>query len=156
MIPCLKISSILKRETQKCWVFNIVSSQRFILIDVHVLKQALQAAFNLPASAGDAEARERWQDAHLNSDQRDFNMVDLKFKEEVNEVNNNINKVHIKSIIMSFTFFLAVEIRSLCLRDHFLSCDVMLSGLHATGSPSLLPRKQPSADGAVRSQGIYC
>ncbi|KAK9962875.1 hypothetical protein ABG768_006114 [Culter alburnus] len=55
--------------------------------------KALQAAFNLPASAGDAEARERWQDAHLNSDQRDFNMVDLKFKEEVNEVNNNINKV---------------------------------------------------------------
>ncbi|XP_051716856.1 LOW QUALITY PROTEIN: DNA-directed RNA polymerase I subunit RPA1 [Ctenopharyngodon idella] len=55
--------------------------------------KALQAAFNLPASAGDAEARERWQDAHLNSDQRDFNMVDLKFKEEVNQVNNNINKV---------------------------------------------------------------
>ncbi|XP_067312869.1 DNA-directed RNA polymerase I subunit RPA1 [Pseudorasbora parva] len=55
--------------------------------------KALQAAFNLPASAGDAEARERWQDAHLNSDPRDFNMVDLKFKEEVNQVNNNINKV---------------------------------------------------------------
>ncbi|KAG1935581.1 DNA-directed RNA polymerase I subunit RPA1 [Pimephales promelas] len=55
--------------------------------------KALRAAFNLPASAGDAEARERWQDAHLNTDQRDFNMVDLKFKEEVNQVNNNINKV---------------------------------------------------------------
>lgn len=57
------------------------------------LTQALQAAFNLPADAGDTEARERWQDAHLNTDQRDFNMVDLKFKEEVNQVNNNINKV---------------------------------------------------------------
>lgn len=55
--------------------------------------KALQAAFNLPADAGDTEARERWQDAHLNTDQRDFNMVDLKFKEEVNQVNNNINKV---------------------------------------------------------------
>uniref|UniRef100_A0A8C1SZQ1 DNA-directed RNA polymerase subunit n=1 Tax=Cyprinus carpio TaxID=7962 RepID=A0A8C1SZQ1_CYPCA len=55
--------------------------------------KALQAAFNLPAAAGDTEARERWQDAHLNTDQRDFNMVDLKFKEEVNQVNNNINKV---------------------------------------------------------------
>lgn len=55
--------------------------------------KALQAAFNLPASAEDTEARERWQDAHLNIDQRDFNMVDLKFKEEVNQVNNNINKV---------------------------------------------------------------
>lgn len=68
--------------------------------EVHILllscfKQALQAAFNLPAAAGDTEARERWQDAHLNTDQRDFNMVDLKFKEEVNQVNNNINKVHI-------------------------------------------------------------
>uniref|UniRef100_A0A672TD66 DNA-directed RNA polymerase subunit n=1 Tax=Sinocyclocheilus grahami TaxID=75366 RepID=A0A672TD66_SINGR len=55
--------------------------------------KALQAAFNLPAAAGVTEARERWQDAHLNTDQRDFNMVDLKFKEEVNQVNNNINKV---------------------------------------------------------------
>lgn len=55
--------------------------------------KALQMAFNLPASADVDEARERWQDAHLNTDQRDFNMVDLKFKEEVNQVNNNINKV---------------------------------------------------------------
>lgn len=154
MTPCLKISSILQQKTQKCWVSNIVSSQRFISIDVHVLKQALQAAFNLPASAEDAEARERWQDAHLNPDQRDFNMVDLKFKEEVNQVNNNINKVHIKSVIMSSRSF------SLWKYDHsvfmgFLSCDVMLSGLHATGSPSLLPRKQPTADGAVRSQGVH-
>lgn len=55
--------------------------------------QALRAAFNLPATADESEGRDRWQDAHLNIDQRDFNMVDLKFKEEVNQVNNNINKV---------------------------------------------------------------
>ncbi|XP_041931278.1 DNA-directed RNA polymerase I subunit RPA1 [Alosa sapidissima] len=55
--------------------------------------KALKAAFNLPASAAEAEARDHWQNAHLNPDQRDFNMVDLKFKEEVNQVNNNINKV---------------------------------------------------------------
>lgn len=59
----------------------------------YILSQALRAAFNLPESAPVDEARERWQDAHLNTDQRDFNMVDLKFKEEVNQVNNNINKV---------------------------------------------------------------
>ncbi|KAL1261396.1 hypothetical protein QQF64_006661 [Cirrhinus molitorella] len=55
--------------------------------------KALRAAFNLPATAEDTAAREHWQDSHLNIDQRDFNMVDLKFKEEVNQVNNNINKV---------------------------------------------------------------
>ncbi|XP_052010608.1 DNA-directed RNA polymerase I subunit RPA1 [Xyrauchen texanus] len=55
--------------------------------------KALKAAFNLPSATGENEARERWQDAHLNTDQRDFNMVDLKFKEEVNQVNNSINKV---------------------------------------------------------------
>ncbi|XP_028815371.1 DNA-directed RNA polymerase I subunit RPA1 isoform X2 [Denticeps clupeoides] len=55
--------------------------------------KALQAAFGLSATAAESEARDRWQDAHLNPDQRDFNMVDLKFKEEVNQVNNNINKV---------------------------------------------------------------
>ncbi|XP_030650182.1 DNA-directed RNA polymerase I subunit RPA1 [Chanos chanos] len=55
--------------------------------------KALKAAFNLPATATESEARDRWQDAHLSPDQRDFNMVDLKFKEEVNQVNNNINKV---------------------------------------------------------------
>ncbi|TRY91177.1 hypothetical protein DNTS_006106 [Danionella cerebrum] len=55
--------------------------------------KALQAAFNLPCNAEDSLARELWQDAHLNPDQRDFNMVDLKFKEEVNQVNNNINQV---------------------------------------------------------------
>lgn len=55
--------------------------------------QALGAAFNLPAAAAESEGRDLWQNAHLNIDQRDFNMVDLKFKEEVNQVNNNINKV---------------------------------------------------------------
>nr|XP_023655802.1 DNA-directed RNA polymerase I subunit RPA1 [Paramormyrops kingsleyae] len=55
--------------------------------------KALQAAFSLPASAEVSEARSRWQDAHLSTDQRDQHMVDLKFKEEVNLVNNNINKV---------------------------------------------------------------
>ncbi|KAL2077653.1 hypothetical protein ACEWY4_027157 [Coilia grayii] len=55
--------------------------------------KALKAAFNLPPSAAESEARDHWQNAHLNADQRDFNMVDLKFKEEVNQVNNNINKV---------------------------------------------------------------
>ncbi|XP_053486245.1 DNA-directed RNA polymerase I subunit RPA1 [Ictalurus furcatus] len=55
--------------------------------------KALRAAFNLPAAAAENEGRDLWQNAHLNIDQRDFNMVDLKFKEEVNQVNNNINKV---------------------------------------------------------------
>ncbi|XP_062856932.1 DNA-directed RNA polymerase I subunit RPA1 [Trichomycterus rosablanca] len=55
--------------------------------------KALGAAFNLPAAAGESEGRDLWQNAHLNVDQRDYNMVDLKFKEEVNQVNNNINKV---------------------------------------------------------------
>ncbi|KAM6953305.1 DNA-directed RNA polymerase I subunit RPA1 [Aplochiton taeniatus] len=55
--------------------------------------KALQAAFNLSANVTDAEARGLWQDAHLNPDQRDFNMVDLKFKEVANQVNNAINQV---------------------------------------------------------------
>ncbi|XP_022539298.2 DNA-directed RNA polymerase I subunit RPA1 [Astyanax mexicanus] len=55
--------------------------------------KALQAAFNLSSTAEESKGRDLWQDAHLNVDQRDFNMVDLKFKEEVNQVNNNINKV---------------------------------------------------------------
>ncbi|XP_072519819.1 DNA-directed RNA polymerase I subunit RPA1 [Salminus brasiliensis] len=55
--------------------------------------KALSAAFNLPSTAEESKGRDLWQDAHLNIDQRDFNMVDLKFKEEVNQVNNNINKV---------------------------------------------------------------
>ncbi|KAJ8015168.1 hypothetical protein DPEC_G00023340 [Dallia pectoralis] len=55
--------------------------------------KALQAVFNLPDTVDESEARGRWQDAHLNPDQRDFNMVDLKFKEVANQINNNINKV---------------------------------------------------------------
>ncbi|KAF7649221.1 hypothetical protein LDENG_00144910 [Lucifuga dentata] len=55
--------------------------------------KVLQAAFNLPSNVGQAEAQSRWQDAHLNLDQRDFNMADLKFKEVANQVNNDINKV---------------------------------------------------------------
>ena len=39
------------------------------------------------------EVQGKWQDAHLNKDQRDFNMIDLKFKEEVNHYSNEINKV---------------------------------------------------------------
>lgn len=50
-------------------------------------------AFNLPDNVGPAEARSRWQDAHLNPDQRDFNLADMKFKEVANQVNNGINKV---------------------------------------------------------------
>ncbi|XP_028657412.1 DNA-directed RNA polymerase I subunit RPA1 [Erpetoichthys calabaricus] len=55
--------------------------------------RALRAAFNLSDCTSVIEARDKWEDAHLSKDQRDFNMVDLKFKEEVNQVNNNINKV---------------------------------------------------------------
>lgn len=55
--------------------------------------QALQATFNLPSSMDQAEVQGRWQDAHLNPDQRDFIMVDHKFKEVANQVNNDINKV---------------------------------------------------------------
>lgn len=55
--------------------------------------QALQAAFNLQPDVDPAEARSRWQDAHLNPDQRDFSTADHKFKEVANQVNNEINKV---------------------------------------------------------------
>ncbi|KAK2849533.1 hypothetical protein Q5P01_009367 [Channa striata] len=55
--------------------------------------RALQAAFNLPPTVDQAEAQSRWQDAHLNPDQRDFSMADHKFKEVANQVNNDINKV---------------------------------------------------------------
>ncbi|XP_064200211.1 DNA-directed RNA polymerase I subunit RPA1 [Anguilla rostrata] len=55
--------------------------------------QALRSAFNIPPTASESEARERWQDAHLNPDQRNFNTVDLKFKEVASLVNNDINKV---------------------------------------------------------------
>lgn len=55
--------------------------------------KALQAAFNLPSNVDHAEAQSRWQDAHLNPDQRDFSTADHKFKEVANQVNNDINKV---------------------------------------------------------------
>lgn len=55
--------------------------------------KALQAAFNLPPHVDPAEARSRWQDAHLNPDQRDFSVADHKFKEVANQINNDINKV---------------------------------------------------------------
>uniref|UniRef100_A0A5F8GSU8 DNA-directed RNA polymerase subunit n=1 Tax=Monodelphis domestica TaxID=13616 RepID=A0A5F8GSU8_MONDO len=51
-----------------------------------------RAAFGLPDATTPEDAQTRWQDAHLSKDQRDFNMVDLKFKEEVNHYSNEINK----------------------------------------------------------------
>ncbi|KFP11170.1 DNA-directed RNA polymerase I subunit RPA1, partial [Egretta garzetta] len=55
--------------------------------------EAVRAALNLPETASCEEVQGKWQDAHLRKDQRDFNMVDLKFKEEVNSYNNEVNKV---------------------------------------------------------------
>ncbi|XP_049650360.1 DNA-directed RNA polymerase I subunit RPA1 isoform X2 [Accipiter gentilis] len=55
--------------------------------------EAVRAALNLPETALCEEVQGKWQDAHLCKDQRDFNMVDLKFKEEVNNYNNEVNKV---------------------------------------------------------------
>ncbi|KAM4048816.1 DNA-directed RNA polymerase I subunit RPA1 [Anomaloglossus baeobatrachus] len=55
--------------------------------------KAVRAAFNLSNLAPDEETRGKWEDAHLSKDQRDFNMVDLKFKEEVNQLSNEINQV---------------------------------------------------------------
>nr|XP_031547783.1 DNA-directed RNA polymerase I subunit RPA1 [Vicugna pacos] len=55
--------------------------------------RAVRAALNLPETASCDEVRGKWQDAHLGKDQRDFNMIDLKFKEEVNHYSNEINKV---------------------------------------------------------------
>ncbi|XP_044518994.1 DNA-directed RNA polymerase I subunit RPA1 [Gracilinanus agilis] len=54
--------------------------------------RAIKAAFGLSDATTPEDARARWQDAHLSKDQRDFNMVDLKFKEEVNHYSNEINK----------------------------------------------------------------
>ncbi|KAM3867222.1 DNA-directed RNA polymerase I subunit RPA1 [Diretmus argenteus] len=67
--------------------------QKLIKESLNCGTKALQAAFNLPSNVDQAEAQSRWQDAHLNPDQRDFNMADLKFKEVANQVNNDINKV---------------------------------------------------------------
>uniref|UniRef100_A0A672FW71 DNA-directed RNA polymerase subunit n=1 Tax=Salarias fasciatus TaxID=181472 RepID=A0A672FW71_SALFA len=67
--------------------------RKIIQESLKVGSQALQAAFNLPSNVGQAEAQGRWQDAHLNPDQRDFTLADHKFKEVANQVNNDINKV---------------------------------------------------------------
>jgi DNA-directed RNA polymerase I subunit RPA1 len=48
---------------------------------------------SLPETASCDEIQGKWQDAHLSKDQRDFNMIDMKFKEEVNHYSNEINKV---------------------------------------------------------------
>lgn len=67
--------------------------KKIIKTSLKIGTKALHAAFNLPSSVDQAEARSRWQDAHLNPDQRDFTMADHKFKEVANQVNNDINKV---------------------------------------------------------------
>nr|XP_057919722.1 DNA-directed RNA polymerase I subunit RPA1 [Doryrhamphus excisus] len=67
--------------------------RRIIQESLKLGTKALQSAFNLPPTVDEAEARGRWQDAHLNPDQRDFSMADHKFKEVANQVNNEINKV---------------------------------------------------------------
>ncbi|XP_018426964.1 PREDICTED: DNA-directed RNA polymerase I subunit RPA1 [Nanorana parkeri] len=70
-----------------------VKRQKIVERSTHCGGRAVRAAFNLSDIATDEETQGKWQDAHLNKDQRDFNMVDLKFKEEVNGFNNEINKV---------------------------------------------------------------
>ncbi|XP_066483326.1 DNA-directed RNA polymerase I subunit RPA1 [Tiliqua scincoides] len=69
--------------------------RRYKIIEecTHCGRKAIKAAFNLPETSSCEEDRTQWQDAHLHKDQRNFNMVDLKFKEEVNHYNNEINKV---------------------------------------------------------------
>ncbi|XP_076990974.1 DNA-directed RNA polymerase I subunit RPA1 isoform X2 [Tamandua tetradactyla] len=66
--------------------------QRVIEESTHCGPQAIRAALNLAEAASPDEVRGKWQDAHLGKDQRDFNMIDLKFKEEVNHYSNEINK----------------------------------------------------------------
>uniref|UniRef100_A0AAA9RXR3 DNA-directed RNA polymerase subunit n=1 Tax=Bos taurus TaxID=9913 RepID=A0AAA9RXR3_BOVIN len=58
----------------------------------HCGPRAVRAALNLPEAVSCDEVQGKWQDAHLSKDQRDFNMIDLKFKEEVNHYSNEINK----------------------------------------------------------------
>nr|XP_033807728.1 DNA-directed RNA polymerase I subunit RPA1 isoform X1 [Geotrypetes seraphini] len=70
-----------------------VKRQKIIEESTHCGTRAVRAAFSLPNTASTDEIRGKWQDAHLSKDQRDFNMVDLKFKEEVNYFSNKINKV---------------------------------------------------------------
>ncbi|XP_035016584.1 DNA-directed RNA polymerase I subunit RPA1 [Hippoglossus stenolepis] len=67
--------------------------EKIIKESLSIGTKALQAAFKLPSDVDQAEAQSRWQDAHLNPDQRDFSIADHKFKEVANQVNNDINKV---------------------------------------------------------------
>ncbi|XP_053115784.1 DNA-directed RNA polymerase I subunit RPA1 [Hemicordylus capensis] len=67
--------------------------RKIIKESTHCGTKAIKAAFNLPETSSSEEVRIKWQEAHLRKDQRDFNMVDLKFKEEANHYNNEINKV---------------------------------------------------------------
>ncbi|KAL8175799.1 UNVERIFIED_CONTAM: hypothetical protein K2H54_008324 [Gekko kuhli] len=60
-------------------------------------RKAIKAAFNLPETSSCEQALGKWQDAHLCRDQKNFNVVDLRFKEEVNHHSNEINKVCIKN-----------------------------------------------------------
>lgn len=69
-----------------------VKRHRIIDESIHCGSRAVRAALNLPETASYDEIRGKWQDAHLSKDQRDFNMIDLKFKEEVNHYSNEINK----------------------------------------------------------------
>lgn len=71
--------------------------------------KALQAAFSLPSNVDQAEARSRWQDAHLNPDQRDFSMADHKFKEVANQVNNDINKVTCEQVMLVSLLLLLIH-----------------------------------------------
>nr|KAF6430073.1 RNA polymerase I subunit A [Molossus molossus] len=66
--------------------------QRIIEESTHCGFRAVRTALDLPETASCDEVRGKWQDAHLGQDQRDFNMIDLKFKEEVNHYSNEINK----------------------------------------------------------------
>ncbi|OWK62441.1 DNA-directed RNA polymerase I subunit RPA1 [Lonchura striata] len=68
--------------------------------------EVVRAALNLPETASCEEVQGKWQDAHLCKDQRDFNMVDMKFKEAVNNYNNEVNKVGIEaSVHTNLEFF---------------------------------------------------
>ncbi|XP_037383658.1 DNA-directed RNA polymerase I subunit RPA1 [Talpa occidentalis] len=69
-----------------------VKRHRIIEESTHCGPRAIRTALNLPETAACDEVRGKWQDAHLGKDQRDFNMIDLKFKEEVNHYSNEINK----------------------------------------------------------------
>ncbi|KAM4708710.1 DNA-directed RNA polymerase I subunit RPA1 isoform 2-T2 [Discoglossus pictus] len=70
-----------------------VKRQKIVERSTHCGGKAVRAAFNLSQTSSDEEAQGKWQDAHLTKDQRDFNMVDLKYKDEVNQFSNEINKV---------------------------------------------------------------